>query len=214
MTLMPSMISKNVPLRKGGTLTGRQEQSLFKRDLFHLQVPGIDDRIQLSQQSERQRGYSIQSHSSAHIESHSSLADLEHGNKIQKNKLQLKLGGQNLKRLDFLEKFIREFPKIHHLDLTHNQINNKEMKKMIKVVQKNQYISQFEFAQGNKVKTNVAQTINKELVNNAQIQQILEDQDPDEMEFDMGKTLNLKNRKISDIAFVNKMLMLTDFTQL
>ena len=63
--------------------------------------------------------------------------------------------GMRLKRLDFLEKFAREFPKIHHIDLTNNQINNREMKRMIQVVQRNQHIQKMEISQGNKINTNV-----------------------------------------------------------
>ena len=74
-----------------------------------------------------------------------SSVDIGGGNKIKQNKIELQLKGLNLTKLDFLEKFIREFPKIHHIDVTRNQIGNQEMKRLLKIVQKNQYIQDVEF---------------------------------------------------------------------
>ena len=45
--------------------------------------------------------------------------------------MRLSLEGKSLKQLDFLTKFVREFPRIQHIDLNNNAISNIEMEKFM-----------------------------------------------------------------------------------
>ena len=54
--------------------------------------------------------------------------------------LKLTLKNKSLKRLDFLTKFVREFPNIKHIDLGNNAIGNDEMEKFMGALETNDKI--------------------------------------------------------------------------
>ena len=47
----------------------------------------------------------------------------------------LMLRSKSLKKLDFLTKFLKEFPKIQHIDLRNNDINKGEMEKFMRTLE-------------------------------------------------------------------------------
>ena len=49
--------------------------------------------------------------------------------------MRLSLDNKSLKRLDFLTKFVREFPRIQHIDLGNNAISNNEMERFMETVE-------------------------------------------------------------------------------
>ena len=62
----------------------------------------------------------------------------------------LMLKSKSLKKLDFLTKFLKEFPKIQHIDLRNNDINKGEMEKFMRTLEQNRHIQKIDIG-GNKV---------------------------------------------------------------
>ena len=54
--------------------------------------------------------------------------------------MKLTLKNKSLKKLDFLTKFVREFPNIKHIDLGNNAIGNEEMEKFMGALETNDKI--------------------------------------------------------------------------
>jgi len=126
----------------------------------------------------------------------------------------LSLQHQNLKNLDFLTKFVREFPRIHHIDLGHNSISNSEMKKFMKTLEKNQHIQQVNVA-GNKIKDKLKKRMHKELEKNKLINGLIDD---NRIAFQNKSiapgTINMKKGAYKDISFLHKLISNEDFAQI
>mmetsp|Transcript_40162 Transcript_40162/g.52631 ORF Transcript_40162/g.52631 Transcript_40162/m.52631 type:complete len:83 (-) Transcript_40162:154-402(-) len=69
-------------------------------------------------------------------------------------KTSLSLHNKKLKRLDFLTKFVREFPRIQHIDLGNNAISNNEMEKFMSTLERNEHIQKIDVG-GNKIGGNI-----------------------------------------------------------
>ena len=76
-----------------------------------------------------------------------SSSDAEEDNNLQNlyqddlpSQPNLKLAGDNLKNLDFLIKFLNQFPKLGNLDLGENKFADEEVRKMKGILDQNQFI--------------------------------------------------------------------------
>ena len=87
--------------------------------------------------------------------------------------LKLTLKNKSLKKLDFLTKFVREFPNIKHIDLGNNAIGNDEMEKFMGALETNDKIQDIEIG-GNKIGANLKSRMQKELDKNKQINGLIE----------------------------------------
>ena len=94
----------------------------------------------------------------------SCVSEIESANKINKN-ISLSLGGKNLKRLDFLSKFVREFPNVQSIDLAHTKVSNREMQKLTETLKDNRYITELQ-TKGTSINRETRQFMQEELRKN------------------------------------------------
>ena len=97
-----------------------------------------------------QQNFELSSMTSSNISDHNSYITEESAfskSQAQSSKgnadigtMKLTLKNKSLKKLDFLTKFVREFPNIKHMDLGNNAIGNEEMEKFMGALETNDKI--------------------------------------------------------------------------
>ena len=156
-----------------------------------------------------------ESSSSFESEMSISLSKVSHNEHAQKKhcNVQLTLDGLKLKKLDFLTKFVREFPRIQHIDLGNNAITNKEMQKFMDTALKgNAHIQQIDVG-GNKIGGQIKDLMKKELQKNKAINGLVNEETAQALPgVKSGRhTLILKDKGVDDISFINKLMLNDDF---
>ena len=100
-------------------------------------------------------------------QSDSQISEISDTFQVNKN-ISLKLGGKGLKSLDFLNKFVREFPNVNEIDVANNQVGTKEMMKLFGELKKNKNITNIN-AKGNRVNRETKNFMLEELKKNKMI---------------------------------------------
>ena len=138
--------------------------------------------------------------------------DHAHVSKIPKN-IDLKLGGKHLNSLDFLNKFVKEFPNIQQIDLANNQVSNKEMLKLADTLRTNPHIQDIK-VKGNKANRETKAFMEKELAKNKKIMEL---QVPSNVLGDSVNpgllTLDLKGKGLVEASWLSKMMADYNFLQ-
>ena len=88
--------------------------------------------------------------------------------------LRLSLSHHSLKELNFLTKFVREFPKIQHIDLGDNEISNHEMEKFMGTLEENRHIQDIEIGGNKNIAGYLKSKMELELKKNKQINGLME----------------------------------------
>ena len=107
--------------------------------------------------------------------------------------MKLTLKNKSLKKLDFLTKFVREFPNIKHIDLGNNAIGNEEMEKFMGALETNDKIQDIEIG-GNKIGATLKARMQKELDKNKQINGLIEHRMFQESAERGKHTINLRDK--------------------
>jgi len=97
----------------------------------------------------------------------SQISEISDFSQVNKN-ISLKLGGKGLKSLDFLNKFVREFPNVNEIDVANNKVGTKEMMKLFGELKKNKNITNIN-AKGNRVNRETKNFMLEELKKNKMI---------------------------------------------
>ena len=129
---------------------------------------------------------------------------------MTKNKnISLQLEGKGLQRLDFLIKFVTEFPHVASIELEYNRIDNKDFNMLHNILKTNLHITDIKFKKGNYVLRPTKKAIKDELEKNRRIKELgaqdkiitLKDANGGQM-----KVLDLQSLELSDTKFLTKLI--------